>query len=493
MFKISQWEHENPEYYQQFGLPSHCAIDFPAANGTPVKAVKSGIVTNVHTNPNTSNYGIHVRLLHENGHRTIYAHLQSVNVTVNQQVISGQTIGLSNNTGLSTGPHLHLELRKDNDPYTDPNGNVWPYGLRPVWPSLVNLYQSWLNQNSITGYLYSPGLIKNMSGDYARVYGTLNIRATPQSNGQLLGQVTSHTVVKILSGLIGGYYQVMSPVDIPVGGGYIYNGPSVTFKPIIESPADDWRWPTVKGMIDSLNIGVKFKSHGINPDYYNSYTQHSFLPIRLFFSANNYQSPHTLYYDTWRGQIQNFYNRGARDFELFNEPNIEGNGVFWTNGTEYANYMRQICQWIISDFPQARIWFTAMSPGLPFTNQYTWTDAAWPILSPYCYGFCLHAYSGNNDNVQTAVSEIVNQIDVTRQRYNLQKPLFLSECSVNRGQSYYQKAQVYKQLEAILSQKAGIRGVSYFISDWYTPPPDQQDHGESWYNTSLPQHYISLP
>jgi hypothetical protein len=275
--------------------------------------------------------------------------------------------------------------------------------------------------------------------------------------------------------------------------GYVYNGPAVTFRPLIESPADDWRWPVVKGMIDSVNIGVKFKSHGSNADYYNQYSgRHDFLPVRLFFSATNYVSPEILYRDTWKGQIQNFYNRGARDFELFNEPNIEGVGTFWNNGTEYANYMLPICIWMQADFPGIRIWFTAMSPGVPFTNQYTWIDTAWPILAPFCFGFCTHAYSGNNADVNVATNEILTQIQATRERYNLQKPLFLSECSVNRGTNYFQKAQVYRTLEERFNTMNGIKAVSYFISDWYSPPPSQQDHGESWYGTDLPTYYKTL-
>lgn len=280
----------------------------------------------------------------------------------------------------------------------------------------------------------------------------------------------------------------------PTTGEYSYTGENVLYRPLIEAPADDWRWPAVKGMIDSLKIGVKFKSHGTNANYYSHYSStHDFLPVRLFFTATNYVPPATLYKDTWKGQIQNFYNRGARDFELFNEPNIEGIGVFWNNGTEYGQYMEQVCQFIKTDFPSIRLWFTAMSPGVPFTNQYAWIDKAWPILNQYCYGFCTHCYTGNNTSENVAIDEIISQINATRTRYNLQKPLFLSEVSVNRGLDYAQKARVYKTLEIELRGMAGIKASSFFISDWYSPPASQKDNGESWYGTSLPQYYLSLP
>lgn len=491
--RLSQIWGENPQDYLPMGIPAHNGLDTPIPTGTPVFSTVHGTVTRLTT---TGNYGNRVAVQTTKDGLTYeltFAHLQTFNVSVGQTVQPNTIVGYSGNTGFSTGPHLHFGVRVLNRTYTDSFG-VWPNNHHNPMLWLAELYSRQIT--GISGYLYLPSLKVDDTSNIGYTKGNMNLREQPSVNSRLLGVVPTGDAIEILNTNPTNNY-VLCRTQLqnvpPPPSDYVYNGPPVTYRPLLESPADDWRWPTVKGMIDYVGIGVKFKSHGVNADYYNSYSQnHNFLPVRLFVNLTNYIPPETLYNDTWKGQIQNFYNRGARDFELFNEPNIEGVGVFWNNGTEYANYMKVICQMIKTDFPSARLWFTAMSPGVPFTNQYTWIDAAWPILKPYCYGFCTHAYSGDNVNVTNAANDILSQIQATRVRYNLQVPLFLSEVSVNRGSNYNQKAQVYQRLDTELAKLPGIIAASYFISDWYSPPPSQQDHGESWYGTDLPTFYKTL-
>jgi murein DD-endopeptidase MepM/ murein hydrolase activator NlpD len=88
-------------------LRLHAGIDFGAAIGSIVRAVADG---KVEIAGPVSGFGNHVRIKH-NGFETSYSHLSEIpsNITVGANVTKGETVGLSGNTGLSTGPHLHFE------------------------------------------------------------------------------------------------------------------------------------------------------------------------------------------------------------------------------------------------------------------------------------------------------------------------------------------------------------------------------------------------
>lgn len=86
----------------------HNGLDFGVPVGTPVRSTMDGQV--VYAGWNNQGYGNLVIV--ENGpYRTYYAHLSSIPVSIGQQVSAGTVIGLSGNTGNSTGPHLHYEIR----------------------------------------------------------------------------------------------------------------------------------------------------------------------------------------------------------------------------------------------------------------------------------------------------------------------------------------------------------------------------------------------
>jgi murein DD-endopeptidase MepM/ murein hydrolase activator NlpD len=93
--------------------PGHTGLDFGVVVGTPVAATMDGKVISAGWN----NQGYGNLVIVENGaYRTYYAHLTSIPVTVGETVTAGSTLGLSGNTGHSTGPHLHYEIRKNNVP-----------------------------------------------------------------------------------------------------------------------------------------------------------------------------------------------------------------------------------------------------------------------------------------------------------------------------------------------------------------------------------------
>ncbi|HSF12685.1 MAG TPA: M23 family metallopeptidase, partial [Erythrobacter sp.] len=86
----------------------HAGIDFKGAMGSPIFAAADGRVTFA---GRKAGYGNAIEITHGNGMLTRYAHLSRIGVKVGQQVAAGATIGGLGNTGRSTGPHLHFEVR----------------------------------------------------------------------------------------------------------------------------------------------------------------------------------------------------------------------------------------------------------------------------------------------------------------------------------------------------------------------------------------------
>lgn len=129
-YPISQHFGENPQMYQQFGINGHNGVDFALPNGVEVYAALDGVVMEA-ADQGKSGYGRFVRLEHQNGAQTIYGHFRDLAVAQGDQVKAGQILGHSDNTGFSTGPHLHFGFRPPN--FDTGNGyNGWIDPL-PYW------------------------------------------------------------------------------------------------------------------------------------------------------------------------------------------------------------------------------------------------------------------------------------------------------------------------------------------------------------------------
>lgn len=90
----------------------HAGVDFSAPQGTPIYA--SGAGTVVKTRRSRRGYGNTVTIDHGYGYRTFYAHNKDIKVKKGDKVVRGQIIATVGNTGKSTAPHLHYEVRKNN-------------------------------------------------------------------------------------------------------------------------------------------------------------------------------------------------------------------------------------------------------------------------------------------------------------------------------------------------------------------------------------------
>ncbi|MFY0626004.1 MAG: M23 family metallopeptidase [Reichenbachiella sp.] len=89
----------------------HWGIDFSAPTGTPIYTTGDGVVKRVHTS--FGGYGKQIEIDHGYGYVTKYAHMSEFNVKKGQKVKRGECIGYVGNSGKSTAPHLHYEVRKD--------------------------------------------------------------------------------------------------------------------------------------------------------------------------------------------------------------------------------------------------------------------------------------------------------------------------------------------------------------------------------------------
>lgn len=100
-------------------LFEHSGVDLPTAQGTSVKAAAPGVVAVARTG---RLYGNYVVIIHANGFSTLYAHLSRISVSAEQIVERDEVIGRSGGArgaagaGLSTGPHLHFEIREQGIP-----------------------------------------------------------------------------------------------------------------------------------------------------------------------------------------------------------------------------------------------------------------------------------------------------------------------------------------------------------------------------------------
>ena len=94
-------------------LKPHKGIDFGAERGTPVYATADGQVVMTRR---VNTFGKVIRIDHGYGYETVYGHLQTYNIRSGQQVKRGDIIGTVGNTGRSTAPHLHYEVRVNKEP-----------------------------------------------------------------------------------------------------------------------------------------------------------------------------------------------------------------------------------------------------------------------------------------------------------------------------------------------------------------------------------------
>lgn len=100
----------------------HPGVDIEVDTGTEVVSARTGVVSDVGV---LELYGKYIIVDHAGRYQSVYAHLDEILVAVGQKVRTGERIALSGNSGISTGPHLHFEIRRNGKPIDPLRITAW--------------------------------------------------------------------------------------------------------------------------------------------------------------------------------------------------------------------------------------------------------------------------------------------------------------------------------------------------------------------------------
>ncbi len=145
------------EIYRRWGLPGHDGVDIRAPFNSNVYACADGEVYLVHDGSGGHPYGIHVRIRHTGGYKTIYAHLNQALAHMGQVVKAGEVIGLADSTGNSVGSHLHLTLKKEGA--TAAGETPYPADIIDPTPYLVRRPEGILARRGMEDWPYGRCLV----------------------------------------------------------------------------------------------------------------------------------------------------------------------------------------------------------------------------------------------------------------------------------------------------------------------------------------------
>lgn len=184
-FPLTKFYRVNSEFGQR-RRRYHYGIDLKIERGDTVVSSLGGMVRIAQDKNKRKGYGYFVVIRHFNGLETFYAHLDEVLVKPDQMVTSGEIIGLAGNTGRSTGPHLHYELR---------------YQGRPINPRDAIDFDSTLNVKNETLYLTAENFIyPKKSSKVKKASTNNNTTNTTKSTSNVSSNLTSKGVWTVQSG-----------------------------------------------------------------------------------------------------------------------------------------------------------------------------------------------------------------------------------------------------------------------------------------------------
>ena len=252
----------------------HSGIDFGISEGSPVYSTCDGEVVDIQSL--TGSYGKHIKIRAKVNGETVYiryAHLSGFATSIGAKVSSGEIIGYSGNTGRSTGPHLHYEVRNSNDYYgnlSSPTLNPSNYlpgtsytfeaHLTPGTPTLTVSSQNVSNKN----VTFTWNKVSNVDHYDLRVYnyGDYNVGA-PYGEFGISGSRTSSSI-RLPKGKYAAYITAVSSSGAEAGSEWItFNVSDPPGTPVL----------TINNIYVTDNIdngGVEFKwTKAANTDHYD--------------------------------------------------------------------------------------------------------------------------------------------------------------------------------------------------------------------------------
>lgn len=170
-------------YYSRRSYGNHGALDIATTVNTPVAAARAGRVAFAGW---AGGYGNLVKVDHDAGYQTYYAHLNSFRASVGQALSAGQAVGLEGSTGNSTGPHVHFEVRRWGAKQYLPGA----VGDRPTKGTAIPQTFSGLaaSPSPSSAPTPAPSASTGHSG-WSVTAGALNVRTGPSTGYRILGSL----------------------------------------------------------------------------------------------------------------------------------------------------------------------------------------------------------------------------------------------------------------------------------------------------------------
>lgn len=438
----------------------------------------AGVVYHVETNPNVP-YGLHVRIQHSSGYKSLYAHFSRTDVVIGQPVNAGQQIGLSGNTGNSSGPHLHLAFKKDGIIYVDKQGQSWPSNLINPWPLIKHLYQP-TGKTIASGYVYDY-LIEGSDGQGVSLSTNLNLRTGPGNTYPAVGQVEVRTICDITGNKQNSYYPVTSWIDAPTGSAKI--GLHASADPGDLTEAEFQLFQTAK--VECVKVLSAHSPQSIS----RLAIEHPNVPfiVRAFLDWGNRIISPQQFFDWTFPDVQRSVNAigGGREvwIEIHNEPNLpsEGLGYSWADGFGFNNWLLQVLN-LYKNALQGVFWLSpGLSPGFTAYRPFL-ADSMASALA--CDGVAIHTYWSNDYSMNQA---IIDTADYYVSKFG-NKALWISEASHNKpGVTPSQKGLQYLTFWNEMKKRPSVKGVTYFVASASNPAFGWGTGGscETWLGTDI--------